>query len=634
MRMDEPEDPLLWRDQFSQLMLAFGVIVLPLTMIYVVPVFITEGRYALIAIVVACWLFFLSRLLGFRPPLRVRWYLDLIALYTMPVAFIVSRGPFGTHPAWLVMSTVIAGVLLGTRGAIASALFNAALLWALYGLMGPGNKAWASVYAEPMAKWILFVMNIPVLSLVSGLVVVILLNRLDRALRDQFNASERLRGRSEELEKAYKLLQGEMEQRKIAEEALIQGEAQYRLLAENATDVILTTDMELNVTYVSPSIYRTCGYTQQEFRALKLTDQMTPNSSALATRVLAEELAVEAQRDRDLKRSGKLEVEMIRKDGSTYWSEVNLTFIRDPEGKAVGILGVGRDVTERKRAAQALQESEERYRQIAKCVPDLIWTIDLSGRHTYANSAVERTHGWTVEEFLNLNFTDVVTPQQASESWTMLKDALERVASPQYDRNTIRTFESEELRKDGSTFWADVSAAFLWSDDGQPVGVIGITRDITERKRAEEALKKSEEEAKRLAHENAVIAEIGRIISSTLNIEEVYKLFSEKVGELISFNRIGITLIHREEGKLSFPFVEGISVSGRQPGDLAPLAGTSVEMVLQAHKGLIIEMEDENEVATKVPELLPEFRSGIRSALTVPLIFGDEVIEEGWAYGR
>jgi hypothetical protein len=57
-------------------------------------------------------------------------------------------------------------------------------------------------------------------------------------------------------------------------------------------------------------------------------------------------------------------------------------------------------------------------------------------------------------------------------------------------------------------------------------------------------------------------------------------------------------------------------------------------MVLQAHKGLIIEMEDENEVATKVPELLPEFRSGIRSALTVPLIFGDEVIEEGWAYGR
>ena len=81
------------------------------------------------------------------------------------------------------------------------------------------------------------------------------------------------------------------------------------------------------------------------------------------------------------------------------------------------------------------------------------------------------------------------------------------------------------------------------------------------------------------------MAEIGRIISSTLNIEEVYKLFSEKVRELIPFDRIAIGVISTEENTVSFPYIEGISVSGRQPGDIVPLAGTAAEKMMQTRKG-------------------------------------------------
>jgi PAS domain S-box-containing protein len=179
-----------------------------------------------------------------------------------------------------------------------------------------------------------------------------------------------------------------------------------------------------------------------------------------------------------------------RANGEIWDAEVHLMSFQSGQRQLLQF--TLQDISERKRAAQALQASEERYRQIARCVPDLIWTIDLSGRFTYANSAVERTHGWTPEEFVRLTYPDVATPQQAAKNAAMIQEELARAASAEFDPNRVRSFESEELRKDGSTFWAEVSATFLGSDEGRPVGIIGITRDITERRRAAEALDASE----------------------------------------------------------------------------------------------------------------------------------------------
>ncbi len=189
-----------------------------------------------------------------------------------------------------------------------------------------------------------------------------------------------------------------------------------------------------------------------------------------------------------------------------------------------------------------------------------------------------------------------------------------------------RTGEPEELpvsfyRDDRVAGWKENYVYKLPSGE-----VVVIYDDVTERKQAEEVRHRSEEEAKRLAHEITVIAEIGRVISSTLNVEEVYKLFSEKVRELIPFDRIGITLNNLDENTHTIPYVEGTYVPGRQPGDIIPLTGMTVEKVGRTRKGLLLKMDSEEEIMAEFPGLLPDFRSGMRAGLTVPLISRDQVI--------
>jgi len=148
-------------------------------------------------------------------------------------------------------------------------------------------------------------------------------------------------------------------ERKRAEEALKESEKRYRLLAENATDVIWVRDMNLRLTYISPSVKKLRGFSVEEAMAQTIDENMTAASAEVSRKALIECLAIESQEKKDLSRPGTIEVEMKRKDGSTVWVEVKMSFIRKKDNQPVGILGISRDITERKRAEEALRESEE-----------------------------------------------------------------------------------------------------------------------------------------------------------------------------------------------------------------------------------------------------------------------------------
>ena len=154
-------------------------------------------------------------------------------------------------------------------------------------------------------------------------------------------------------------LMREISERRKIEEALQESESRYRILAENATDVIWTCDMPLRFTYVSPSVRRMFGYTEEEALSKKVEEITTPASFDTATKVLSEEREIEALREKDLTRSRTIELELIHKNGSRVWTETTMTFLRDLHEHAVGILGVTRDITERRRLEAQLLWSQK-----------------------------------------------------------------------------------------------------------------------------------------------------------------------------------------------------------------------------------------------------------------------------------
>jgi len=142
--------------------------------------------------------------------------------------------------------------------------------------------------------------------------------------------------------------------------ALRKSGKRYRLLAENLRDVIWTLNMDLQFTYVSPSVESLCGYGVEEVMGQRIEEVLSPASYEVAKKVFAEELAAERKEGRRRFSSRTLELELRCNDGSTVWTEAKMNFLSGPDGPPVGILGVTRDITERKRTEETLRESEER----------------------------------------------------------------------------------------------------------------------------------------------------------------------------------------------------------------------------------------------------------------------------------
>ena len=209
--------------------------------------------------------------------------------------------------------------------------------------------------------------------------------RAEEALRRARDELEmRVQERTAELTAANRQLQREIAEHRRTEEALRESERRYRLVAENVTDVIWTTDLDLRFTYISPSTTRLRGHSVQEAMAQTLQEMLVPASyeRAIAT---FEELP---PRDRlseevDPLQSWTLELEVTRRDGGTVWTEVKTSLLRDSDGRPVGLLGVTRDVTERKRAEAERAELQEQLHQAQKM--EAVGQLSAGIAHDFSN---------------------------------------------------------------------------------------------------------------------------------------------------------------------------------------------------------------------------------------------------------
>jgi hypothetical protein len=150
------------------------------------------------------------------------------------------------------------------------------------------------------------------------------------------------------------------------ERALRRSEEKYRLVAENIKDVICTLDLNLRLTYVSPSVFEALGYTPEECFERKLDKMLSPSSLEVVMEVFAEDMEVEKKKEKDLFRSRILEVELIHKDGSFRWFEVKGNFIHDCSGRPTGVLGILRNVTDRKRDEEELKKYRDHLEEMVE----------------------------------------------------------------------------------------------------------------------------------------------------------------------------------------------------------------------------------------------------------------------------
>ena len=162
----------------------------------------------------------------------------------------------------------------------------------------------------------------------------------------------------------------------------------------------------------------------------------------------------------------------------------------------------------------------------------------------------------------------------------------------------------------------------------QIAGAIANAQLYAGLRKTEEDLRRSRQISTRLAEEMAIIAEIGRLVSSTLNIEEVYERFAEETRKLIPFDRISVNLINPDGESLTNAYVSGFDIPERRPGNIVPMAGSLSEHLMRERSGRIIHVEDFDDLVRQFPSVTVHLvvRAGIRSMIGVPLISRDEVI--------
>ncbi|HSR11341.1 MAG TPA: PAS domain S-box protein, partial [Thermodesulfobacteriota bacterium] len=314
-----------------------------------------------------------------------------------------------------------------------------------------------------------------------------------------------------------------------------------------------------------------------------------------------------------------LEEKYIRLDGRVVDVEVAAAPI--PFQGEPMIQVIARDITERKRVEEALRQEKDRAQKYLDVAGVILVVLNPDQRATLINKKGCEVLACREEEILGVNWFDTFVPEDERET---VKDVFKRLmrgepAPADYFENRLITRNGEEkIIAWRNTVLKDASARIL--------GTFSSGEDVTERKRAEDALRKSEEEAQRLAREHALIAEIGRIIGSTLNIDEVFERFTKSVAKLIPFDNIMINLHDAARNASVVRYAAGMDIPNRRAGEIVGLAGTASEECMRKRTSLLIQPDDIREVASRVPGLQPSFWAGIQSIIMVPLISESAII--------
>jgi PAS domain S-box-containing protein len=268
---------------------------------------------------------------------------------------------------------------------------------------------------------------------------------------------------------------------KNAEDNLRESEEKYRQITESMSDAVWTSDMNLNLTYSSPSSEKLFGIPVNTHMNRTIEERITPNSLLQIKAILAEELEKDKDPNVDKNRTRLIEAEHQRADGSIIWISIHVSFLRDNVGTVIGFQGITRDISDRKQSEEALRASEEKYRLFFENSPLGLLSFDNHGTIIACNDIFVEIIGSSREKLIGLNMLNlpdtrlVLCVQQALNGSSELYED---------EYHSVTANKITPVR---------VLFAPIRIGDGKIQGGVGIIEDITARKQANEAQRRSED---------------------------------------------------------------------------------------------------------------------------------------------
>ena len=299
----------------------------------------------------------------------------------------------------------------------------------------------------------------------------------------------------------------------VAEQELSLPEQRYRLLADNVKDVIWTMDTAGHFTYVSPSILQLRGYTPDEVRGQSLEQALAPESAKRVYDFIAQGLEALERTGRFLE--GTREVEQRKKDGGTVWTEVTAGGLYDSEGKFVSIVGVTRDITERRNAESALRASEKRFRALFENSPLGTFIIDIDGNFLQSNHLFCDMLGYDMDVLLASNMSQVTDPPADVRRTSALSRLL--------DQN-LESTETESVfkRRDGTMWYGTLSLSLHKDQAGVKRQLLGVVHDVTEKRKVEDAVAESERRFRTLFQNTQLSITIADLDGQIVDVNEQF----------------------------------------------------------------------------------------------------------------
>lgn len=319
----------------------------------------------------------------------------------------------------------------------------------------------------------------------------------------------------------YAKITRDITERVAAHESLLQSERRFRILVDGVTDyAIYMLDPSGVVTNWNAGAERLKGYAAEEIVGQHFSKFYTREERAKGTPLRVLEAAVQ---------NGRYEGEgwRVRKDGSRFWASVVVTPIHNDAGRLEGFAKVTRDITERRAAHEALRQSERQFRLLVSGVTDYaLFMLDPNGLVTSWNAGAERIKGYAAEEIIGQHFSRFYTEHDRAAG-------LPGRALHTATRDGRFETEGHRVRKDGTLFWANVVIDPIRDERGELIGFAKITRDITDRRDAEIALRQAQAQRVHAQKMDALGQLTGSIVhdfNNLLTVVESFVRLGKKVG--------------------------------------------------------------------------------------------------------